>query len=192
MSFYRKITRERTLCSFNDLNTTDEGLKDSISSFFKTPRAAKFYETFKIQEDYYSKKGVNPREECKNFVSDAECSDSEISWASREIRDLEDEKYTFKEREDTSRKWKKKIPLKWFRKRRKSTDSYLSDANFSEAKSSYGTDMSCSDSRSELNKERLDKMEDDDRQYRCERSRDRKTIDKHISTRSRSRKGYDW
>lgn len=189
MSFYRRITRERTLSSFNDLNTTDEGLKKSISSFSKTPREAKFYDSFKIKEDYYSKKGVHSKGKYEKSVSDAEHSDSDnrsYSWESSELRDLNDEKRGFKEKKSYSKKWTEKIPIKWFRKRTKSSDSYIS-----EAKSSYGTDMSYSDSRSEFDKERSERMVDDDRGSVYERRLDRETISTRFDTRSkRGRKAY--
>jgi len=181
MSFYRRITRERTLCSFNDLNTTDEGLKQSISSFSKTPREAKFYDSFKIKEDYYSKKGVNCERKCEIALSEAEHSDWDIrsySWESNELRDLNNEKQGLKEGKSFSQKWKEKIPIRWFRKRATSSDTYTSEAKSSYgtdmSKSSYGTDMSYTDSRSEF--KRSERMDDDDRESDFERRVDRKTI----------------
>jgi len=172
MSFYRKITRERTLCSFNDFQTNDKGLKESISRFSRKPREAKFYGTLKIQEDYYSKKGVNDKYKRENPLSDIDDSDSDnrsYSWRMKDLRDWDDEKFGLKEKSYT-KIWKEKTPLKWFRKRTKSNDSF-----FSEAKSSYGTDMSFSDTRSVYDKERFGRMEDD-RDFVSERSRDRDPI----------------
>jgi len=187
MSFYRKITRERTLSSFNDLNTTDEGLKESIARFTRKPREAKLYSTLKIQEDYYSKKGVNDKGS-ESSVSEAEESDSDnrsYSWRIGDSRDSEDEKYERKERKSSHKKW---IPMKWFRKRIKS-----SDRSISVAKSSYGTDMSYSDTRSDYSKERSERMEHDDRDCISERSGDRKTINaRHDMRSNKSRRGYDW
>jgi len=187
MSFYRRITRERTLSSFNDLNTTDEGLKESIACFSKTPREAKFYDSFKIQEDYYSRKGVDCKGECEISLSDAEHSDSDnrsYSWESSELRDLNNEKR--KKSKSFSEKLKEKIPIKWFRRRTTSSDTYIS-----EAKSSYGTDMSYSDSRSEFNKERSERMDVDDRESVYERRVDTRTINTRFDTRSkRGRKEY--
>jgi hypothetical protein len=208
MSFYRKITRERTLCSFNDLHTTDEGLKESISRFSRKPRETKLYGTLKIKEDYYSKEGVNDKENCGNSASDSEDSDLDnrsYSWRIGCSRDSEDEKKWLKERKSYSKMLTSKIPIKWFRKRSKSNDSFLSEAKSSYvsdiskssyvtdmSKSSYVTDMSYSYTRSEYNKERSDRMEDDDRDFRCERSRDRETIDTRYDMRSnKSRRGYD-
>jgi len=206
MSFYRRITRERTLSSFNDLNTTDVGLKESIASFSRTPREAKFYDTFKIQEDYYSRKGVNCKGKCELSLSDADDSDYDdrrYSWESTELTDLNNKKH--KERKSFSKKLKEKIPMKWFRKRTTSSDTYISEAkssygtdkscygtdksSYGTDKSSCGTDMSYSDLRSEFSKS--EKMDDGDRESVYERSVDTRTINTRFNMRSkRGRKEY--
>jgi len=177
MSFYRKITRERTLCALNNFQTTDDGLKESISRFSTKPREAKFFGTLKIQDDYYSYNGVNDKQKSGNSLSDGDYSDSDDRSYSMRIADLrysEDEKCGLQEKQSSSaisKMWKNKILSKLFPKRKKSCDSFISDA-----KSSYGTDMSYSDTRSVSNKERYERMEDDGQDLLCSRSRDREPI----------------
>jgi len=52
MTFYRNLTRQRTLNSIREFDTKDNDLKHSMSNFAKSPRAAKFFNCFEIREDY--------------------------------------------------------------------------------------------------------------------------------------------
>jgi len=151
MSFYRRITRERTLSSFRDLNTTDEGLKSSISSFAKPPRKAMFYDSFEIHDDYYSRTGVNSKKKMHISSNDEDFSDDNISISSEE----DEEKWNTKSgRKGFGKSLKEKISKRLFRKRSKSGgSSCMSGSN-----SSTETDFSFTDSKS---RNRLARMEDD-------------------------------
>jgi len=52
MTFFRNLTRQRTLNSILEFDTKDNGLKHSMSNFAKSPRVAKFFNCFEIREDY--------------------------------------------------------------------------------------------------------------------------------------------
>jgi len=66
MTFYRSLTRQRTLNSILEFDTTDNGLKHSVSNFTKSPRVARFFNCFEIREDYctkiekYARGSINP------------------------------------------------------------------------------------------------------------------------------------
>jgi len=119
MSFYRKITRERTLCSFRDFSTNDRGLKQSFSSFTKPLRQAVFYKSFQIQNDYF-KTGVDAKHKNEKSANDVYYSDSDKS-NSRETqaeRVQDDEKSSSpKERKVIGKSWDKNTSERcWFEK----------------------------------------------------------------------------
>lgn len=119
MSFYRRITRERTLSSFNDLYTDDEGLLESISSFAKTPRDAKFYDSFEIDEDYCSKRGIKREQNCENsdIYSDLNSSAQSLEGI---LRDSNSVSPSMKDSRAIFKSIKKTISLEWFCRRKKS------------------------------------------------------------------------
>jgi len=122
MSFYRRITRERTLCSFNDLYTDDEGLLESISSFAKTPREAKFYDSFEIDEDYCSIRGIKGEQNCEKPVLSAIYSDLNSSAKTLEaiLRDSNSGSPSMKEGRAIFKSIRRTISLDWFRRRKMS------------------------------------------------------------------------
>jgi len=154
MSFYRKITRERTICSFRDFSTNDKGLKKSFSSFTKPLRQAVFYRSFQIQNDYYTKTGVNAKNKNDKSADDVYYSDSDKSnsrethtWSSQD-----DEKSSAHDRKLIGKSWKKNIPEKcWFDKG--SNESTMNGIN-----SSYETNVSSTIYR---DKERYEVMSED-------------------------------
>lgn len=107
MSFYRKITRERTLCSFKDFCTADMGLKQSFSSFTKPPRQAVFYKSFEIQNDYYSKTGVNAKNKNEKPANDVHWSDSDKSNMKKTRTEglQDDEKYDLNDKKLLEKSW---------------------------------------------------------------------------------------
>jgi len=159
MSFYRRITRERTLSSFRELNTSDEGLKRSISSFAKPPRRAMYYESFEIKDDYYSKTGVNAKykNDKSEYWADISEADTSSSSESRCNRSLDYEKSNRKGGKASRNKCNKNIfKTRSGKRSRKRYNSIMSGTN----SSSYETNMSYSYSR---NKERSERLEDYDR-----------------------------
>jgi len=56
MSFYRKITRDRSLASLDEFKTDDRDLKKSIGRLTRPPREARWNSAFQIQEDYIPEK----------------------------------------------------------------------------------------------------------------------------------------
>jgi len=131
MAFYRRITRARTLRSFKELDTDDEGLKKSISRFAKSPREAKYYENFQIHEDYCSERGRNINEKSVISLYEVDQSDSESMLS------LDDEKYHSKSERSRSRNVEKKR----YRKRY----SKLSLDAFGGIRSDFESDFSYSD-----------------------------------------------
>jgi len=61
MTFYRGLTRQRTLNSILEFDTKDNGLRSSIFNFTTSPRVAKFFNCFEIREDYCTKFENHPR-----------------------------------------------------------------------------------------------------------------------------------
>jgi len=176
MSFYRRITRERTLSSMRDLDTTDEGLRRSISSFAKSPRKAMFYDNFEIHDDYYSRAGVNSKKKMHMSSNDEDYSDVNSFISSDE--DEDEEKWNTKRgRKGFGKSLKEKISKRLFRKRSKSDSSCMSGTN-----SSYETDSSFTESKL---KERLARMEDDRMSESSKRS-------EKESSKSYSSKGSYW
>jgi len=155
MSFYRQLTRERTLCSFREFSTNDEGLKESITNFAKPPRKAVFFKSFQIQEDYYCNRGGNCKIKNENSRNDVCHSGSERSY----LKEIRAERA--KKKENSKPKEKKTLGTSlrgtifkgWFRKQSPSCDSFMSGIN-----SSYGTDVSSAPSR---DSEKIESLDDD-------------------------------
>jgi len=61
MTFYRNLTRQRTLNSILEFDTKDNGLRNSIFNFTTSPRVAKFFNCFEIREDYCANFDKDPR-----------------------------------------------------------------------------------------------------------------------------------
>jgi len=151
MSFYRKITRERTLCSFRDFSTDDKGLKKSFSSFTKPLRQAVFYKSFQIQNDYYSKTGVDAKHKNEKSANDVYNSDSDKSNSRDTLteRMQDDEKSSPKERKVIGKSWEKNISERsWFE----------NVSNENGITSSYDTNVSSNVPR---DKERYEVMNED-------------------------------
>jgi len=134
MSFYRRITRERTLCSFNDLYTDDEGLLESISSFAKTPREAKFYDSFEIDEDYCCKRGIKVEQNCgkRAIYTDMNSSAQSLEAIQRDSNSVSP---SMKHGRAIFKSIKKTISLEWFRRRKNSIGRRTSNH-----KSSWGSE----------------------------------------------------
>jgi len=155
MSFYRQLTRERTLCSFREFSTKDEGLKDSITNFAKPPRKAVFFKSFQIQEDYYSKRGVNCKNQNEKSANDVCHSGSERSYLKeiRAERVQKNDNSKAKEKKSLGTSWRETISKGLFRKRSQSCESSMSGIN-----SSYGTEVSYSASK---DSEKFGRLDDD-------------------------------
>jgi len=147
MSFYRLITRERTLCSFREFSTNDQGLKESITNFAKPPRKAVFFKGFQIQEDYYSKRGVNLKnknEKSKNYVFLSDLNRSDLK-ETRAERGQKDEISKPKEKRALASSLREMISKGLFQKRSPSCESFMSGIN-----SSYETEVSAASRDSEI------------------------------------------
>jgi len=138
MSFYRKITRERTLCSFREFSTNDKGLKRSFSSFTKPLRQAVFYKSFQIHNDYYSKAGVNAKTKNQKSSNDVYYSDSDKSNSTETYtwRTQDDEKSSSNDRKLSGKRREKNISERC-RFGKGSNDSITNGIN-----SSYETNVS--------------------------------------------------